>query len=100
MNAQYLTEIAERVADIAATSDDPITHVEIVEMADGSTRTVALVTTYDRINELEQVFRVSSPPSDDAPAWVNDNLSWMTELRIGDGWMLFDIEDAAATREP
>jgi hypothetical protein len=62
--------------------------IEIGEMADGSTCQYALVYMYDPINELEQVYRVTSPPSDDAPAWVNANLSWTIELRIGDDWML------------
>lgn len=90
VNAATLTALAARAADIAETIGDTVTRVEMSEMADGSHRHYALVYTYDRTNDLEQEFRVSTPAPDGAPAWASVFRGWEVSVRTGDSWLVLE----------
>lgn len=88
MNGEQLAELVEYVVDVVTALDlDPIGRVEILEMADGSRRLGALVTTFDPVNELEQVHRITTPAPADAPAWAGALMHWRVEVRVGDKWL-------------
>ncbi len=97
LTSDTILELATRAADVAAIDGGLVASITMGEMADGSGRAFALVETQD--NGLEQEYRISSPAPHGRPSWTWTFDRWLTEVRIGDGWMLLD-EEAAAAREP
>ena len=93
LTAELTEGLAGRVADMLHALDDEAMHIEMGEMADGSTRHYALVTTYDKTNDLEQQFRVTSTIGLNAPAWAKAKAEydrWGYEVRVGDKWLALD----------
>lgn len=81
MDAQTIRDLAAHAAEIAASAT--VTSITMGEMADGSRRSYALVTTYDNECEREQEFRVTSPALWNSPVWASVHLdyrvdSWVT----------------------
>lgn len=91
---RVLGQLADRVADVMATDGGDLVHLEVGELADGSGRPYALVTTHT--GGLEQVYRVAAPAPASAPAWASRE--WTVELRIDAPpgnvrWMRLEPED-------
>jgi hypothetical protein len=90
------TGLAQHVAEVMATDETPVSHIEFGELADGSRRYYALITTYDNENDLEQTYRVTSPAPEDAPRWVHLHPSFFTyrlEVRVGEDWLDLDPDE-------
>lgn len=86
MNGEIYLALSAQVADLIETVGDEVLAIESGEMADGSGRAYTLVTTLDRVNQLEQQFRVASPAPEGGPAWTRVYTEWTVEVRVGDGW--------------
>jgi hypothetical protein len=84
--------MAELATDVVAIVGDDLLGVSIAEMGDGSGRSFALVSTLDRVNDLEQEFRIASPVAPDAPAWARSFDRWTIEVRTGDRWLELELE--------
>lgn len=90
MRAAHLRQLAEIVADVVENDGGELLGVTMGEMGDGSGRSFALVDTYQC--GLEQQWRVSSPAPAGGPSWTWSMRSWVTEVRVGDGWLAVDEE--------
>jgi len=91
MNANDLTKLAGIAVDVAAIDGGSLVGMQAGEMADGSRRSFALVSTID-VNQLEQEYRITSPAPDDAPAWTSQYGEWRLEVRIGESWSELELE--------
>lgn len=92
MDATTLTELMENVSGVIATDGGTATHIGITEAADGSRRTVAVVTMCDA--ELEQTYRVFSPAPWNSPAWASEYREWTIEVCMGDEWLVLETHPA------
>lgn len=92
MDATTFTRLAAEVATLidGIEASDVVRHVEFGEMADGSGRYYALVSTHDQVNDLEQAFRIVGPASADAPAWAAHYTDCRVELRHGDAFFAME----------
>lgn len=93
MDAAILTELMENVADVIAMDGGAASHIGITEAADGSRRTVALVTICDA--DHEQTYRVFSPAPWNSPAWASEYRDWTIQVHVGGAnWMTLERDPA------
>lgn len=93
LTVAQIRELAATVADVVELDGEPASRVEMGEMADGSGRPFALVTTYDATNDLEQTYRVALEAPASASLWAHRYAETTVEIRRGDGWL--DLDHAA-----
>jgi hypothetical protein len=95
MNAlgNNLMALGARAADIVAAEGGDLVRLEAGEMADGSGRPFALVTTFSA--GLEQVYRIAAPAPPSSPPWALR--AWTTELRQGDRFVRLEEEGTLCT---
>lgn len=98
MNPTMIIELAAHAADVAATDGDPVTRIQMGEMADGSRRHFALVETDS--HGLEQEYRIASPAPADAPPWARQFDRWTYEVRNGETWILLNDDDDEPEQSP
>lgn len=87
MTASEIQQLAALAADVVELDGSPASRVELGELADGSRRAFALVTTCDATNDLEQTYRVALAAPWNAPEWASRFTDSTIEIRRGDSWL-------------
>lgn len=90
MRTNHLIRLAELATDVVAIDGGELVGIQLGEMADGSGRSFALVSTDSA--GLEQEYRIASPAPADAPAWARSFGEWSLEVRTGERWLDLELE--------